>query len=79
MNASPEIFFCQFLYLIQLVADLPGYDYSTSDEEDYLHPPSSRTQTPPPCYSDIFDSEDSVSNVTNAHNTRLVIFGMRRS
>ncbi|KAF6037139.1 hypothetical protein EB796_004547 [Bugula neritina] len=40
-------------------AELPSYDYnSTSDEdEDYPHPPNSRAQTPPPCYSDIFDSD----------------------
>ena len=48
-----------------MFADAPAYDYSTSDEDDdYLQPPNSRSQTPPPCYSDIFDSDDSVSNLS---------------
>ena len=48
-----------------MFADAPAYDYSTSDEDDdYLQPPNSRSQTPPPCYSDIFDSDDSVSKLT---------------
>ncbi|XP_067932029.1 arrestin domain-containing protein 3-like [Watersipora subatra] len=44
--------------------DVPAYDYSTSDEdEDYRQPPSSRSHTPPPCYSDIFDSDDDSDEV----------------
>lgn len=51
-----------YMHDIRNVVELPAYECSTSDEdEDYLQPPNSRAQTPPPCYSDIFDSDDSVS------------------
>ena len=57
-----------------MFADAPAYDYSTSDEDDdYLQPPNSRSQTPPPCYSDIFDSDDSVSKLIYLYMPLLLV------
>jgi len=54
---------------------LPAYDDTTSDEDDhdYLQPPSSRSHTPPPCYSDIFDSDDSEEEEERSHRSESAV------